>query len=107
MYPTALTGKMRRASSTRRFIINLVMTCGCPAVPSVKTTNQDREPSMPKEPHGETASASSVSSVVARPAIPPSTAFNAAKKTKTAATIMMPPCTRSVYTDAKMPPVTQ
>ena len=62
---------------------------------------------MPSVPQGAIASGSSAINVVTRPGSPPSTAFSAATNTKTAATIMMPPCTRSVYTDARMPPVTQ
>ena len=85
-YPPALTGRMRLASWIRRVIINLVMTCGCPAPPSVKTTNQDSEPIMPSVPHGVTDSGSSAMSVVTIPVNPPSTALNAAKNTNTAAT---------------------
>ena len=87
---------MRRASSTRLFIISLVMTCGCPEAPSTNTTNQDSEPIMPSVPHGVTDSGSSAMSVVTMPVIPPSTALNAAKNTNTAATIMIAPWTRSV-----------
>ena len=62
---------------------------------------------MPSVPHGVIASGSSSMIVVTMPVSPPSTTLNAAKKTHTAATIMTAPCTRSVYTDARMPPVTQ
>ena len=87
--------------------MNLVMTCGWPAEPSTKTTNQDSEPIMPSVPHGVIVSGSSSMSVVTMPVSPPSTTLSAATKTNTAATIMIAPCTRSVYTDARMPSVTQ
>ena len=80
----------------RRFIISFVMTWGWPDPPTANRKNHDRAPIMPSVPQGEIASGSSAISVPAMPARPPSTALRAAAKTKSAATIMMAPCTRSV-----------
>ena len=67
----------------------------------------DRLPNTPSVPHGPIASGSSTTSALAIAGKPPSIAAFAARHTSTAATIIIAPWIRSVYTEAMMPPVVQ
>ena len=74
----------------------LVRMWGWPAQPTENMKYQDRHPSMPRVPQGLMASGSSVMIRVEVPARPPSTTLSVVRNTRTPATAMITPCTRSV-----------